>query len=101
MALYRRQGYEETDLYTARGRHGAWNLAGVASFAVAGFIGLGLVTSSAWIFSWAGYLLRWFGWEDTAFASSSLGLLLAFVIAGTLYAVLSQTARDRAPVARA
>jgi nucleobase:cation symporter-1, NCS1 family len=101
MALYRRQGYGEADLYTAGGRYAAWNPAGVVSFAVAGFIGLGLVTSSAWIFSWAGYLLRWFGWENTAFASSSLGLLLAFAIAGALYVVLSKTtAGGHAPVAR-
>jgi nucleobase:cation symporter-1, NCS1 family len=102
MALYRRrEGYREAELYSTGGRYGAWNLAGVVSFAVAGFVGLGLVTSSAWVFSWAGYLLRWFGWEDTAFASSSLGLLLAFVIAGALYAVISQaTAGGRALDAR-
>ena len=31
------------------------------------------------IFSWAGYLLRWFGWEDTAFATSSIGLVIGFI----------------------
>jgi hypothetical protein len=54
-----------------------------------------LVTSGAWVFSWAGYLLRWFGWEDTAFASSSVGLLLAFAIAAVLYAVLSRSSAER------
>ena len=91
MLRYRlREGYDEQDLYSARGRYGSWNPAGVGSFLIAAFIGLGLVTSTAWIFSWAGYLLRWFGWEDTSFADSSLGLLISFVVAGVLYGVLSQ-----------
>ena len=100
MGLYRRRGYAEGDLYATTGRYGAWNPAGVTSFLVAGFVGLGLVSSAptgepAWIFSWVGYLLRWFGWEGTAFGSSSLGLLLAFAIAGVLYAILSQAAASR------
>ena len=95
-----REGYPEEDLASPAGRYGAWNASGVGSFLVAVFIGLGLVTSGAWVFSWAGYLLRWFGWEDTAFGSSSLGLLISFVVAGTLYAILApRVAGDRrAPV---
>jgi NCS1 family nucleobase:cation symporter-1 len=96
MLLYRlREGYAERELYSSGGRYGAWNRAGVASFLVAVFIGLGLVTSGAWVFSWAGYLLRWFGWEETAFGSSSLGLLISFVVAGVLYAVLSRSTERR------
>lgn len=96
MVLYRlREGYAEHELYSSSGRYGAWNPAGVGSFLVAVFIGLGLVTSGAWVFSWAGYLIRWFGWEDTAFASSSLGLLISFAIAGVLYAVLSSFSAER------
>lgn len=96
MLLYRlREGYAERELYSSSGRYGAWNRAGVASFLVAVFIGLGLVTSGAWVFSWAGYLLRWFGWEETAFGSSSLGLLISFVVAGVLYAVLSRSTERR------
>jgi purine-cytosine permease-like protein len=95
-----REGYPEEDLASPAGGYGAWNAAGVGSFAVAVFLGLGLVTSGAWVFSWAGYLLRWFGWEDTAFGSSSLGLVLSFVVAGALYAVLAPRVADdrRAPV---
>jgi NCS1 family nucleobase:cation symporter-1 len=100
MGLYRRRGYAEGDLYAVTGRYGAWNVAGVTSFLVAGFVGLGLVSSAptgepAWIFSWVGYLLRWFKWEETAFGSSSLGLLLAFAIAGILYATFSRGAAPR------
>jgi NCS1 family nucleobase:cation symporter-1 len=96
MLLYRlREGYAEAELHSSSGRYGAWNAAGVTSFLVAVFIGLGLVTSGAWVFSWAGYLLRWFGWEDTALASSSLGLLISFAVAGVLYAALSRSTAGR------
>jgi len=97
MAFYRRRtGYSERDLYSADGVYGAVNWAGVVSFLVAVFVGLGMVTSSASVFSWAGYLLRWFGWTKTPFASSSLGLLIGFVLAGLLYAVLSPFVSQRA-----
>lgn len=100
MAMYRRRsGYAVGALYSSSGTVRAWNPAGVTAFLVAAFVGLGTVTSTAWIFSWAGYLLRWFGWEGTAFATSSLGLLVAFAIAGALYAVLSRRAADRSAVA--
>jgi NCS1 family nucleobase:cation symporter-1 len=99
MALYRRRrGYAERDLYSSEGIYGALNPAGVISFLVASFVGLGLVTSSAWVFHWAGYLLRWFGWEGSALASSSIGLFIAFVLAALLYGILSPMvpARSRA-----
>jgi cytosine/uracil/thiamine/allantoin permease len=91
MALFRRRrGYSERDLYVSEGMYGAINPAGVVSFLVASFVGLGLVTSQAPIFTWVGYLLRWFGWEDSALASSSIGLFIGFILAGALYAVLSK-----------
>jgi NCS1 family nucleobase:cation symporter-1 len=91
MALFRRRGgYSERDLYASEGIYGVVNPAGVVAFLVASFVGLGLVTSSAPIFSWVGYLLRWFGWEDSALASSSIGLFIGFILAGALYAVLSK-----------
>jgi purine-cytosine permease-like protein len=91
MFLFRRRGgYVERDLYASEGIYGAVNPAGVVSFLVAAFVGLGLVTSTAPIFSWVGYLLRWFGWEDSALASSSIGLFIGFILAGTLYAILSK-----------
>jgi purine-cytosine permease-like protein len=89
--LYRyRQGYDEHELYSSRGKYGAWNPAGVISFVVATFIGLGLVTSTATIFKWVGYFLRWFGWDQGALAGSSIGLLIGFFVAGGLYAILSK-----------
>jgi nucleobase:cation symporter-1, NCS1 family len=90
MALFRRRGgYAERDLYASEGVYGSVNRAGVLAFVVASFVGLGLVTSQAPIFKWVGYLLRWFGWEDSALASSSIGLFIGFTLAGALYAILS------------
>ena len=89
--LFRREGYSERDLYDPRGRYGAVNPAGVISFLVAAFVGLGLVVSTASVFSWAGYLLDLpgLGGKEGAIAGSSIGLFIAFVIAGVLYAILS------------
>jgi len=96
LALYRRRrGYAERDLYTSEGIYGAVNPAGVISFLVAAFVGLGLVTSEAPIVRWAGYLLRWFGWEDTPLGGSSIGLLVGFLLAGVLYALLSPLVPER------
>jgi nucleobase:cation symporter-1, NCS1 family len=90
LAMYRwRAGYAEAELYRPGARYGAWNAAGVVAFLVAAFIGLGLVKSTAAVFSWAGYVLGPFGGDDGAVAASSIGLWIAFVVAGGLYAVLS------------
>jgi nucleobase:cation symporter-1, NCS1 family len=93
-----REGYDERALYDPRGRYGAVNPAGVASLVIAGFIGLGLVTSFSPVFSWVGYLLGPFGGKSGAVGSSSIGLVIAFVLAGALYAILSSVLSRRAPV---
>jgi nucleobase:cation symporter-1, NCS1 family len=98
MLLYRRKsGYDEKELYSPAGKYGAVNWAGVGSFLVAAFVGLGLVTSTASVFSWTGYLIDPLfpgSKADSAsvaaqVAGSSIGLLIAFVLAGLLYAILS------------
>ena len=96
--LYRRDGYDEHALYDASGRYGSVNPAGVIAFLVAGFVGLGLVVSTASVFRWAGYLL-WLpgmGGKEGAIAFSSIGLLIAFAVAAVLYAVLSRAMRTTA-----
>jgi NCS1 family nucleobase:cation symporter-1 len=102
LAMFRwRNGYDESQLYRRGTRYRAWNLPGVIAFLVAGFVGLGLVKSTAWVFSWAGYLLSAAGGADGAVANSSIGLWIAFVVAGALYAVLSWgRSRSRATVGR-
>jgi NCS1 family nucleobase:cation symporter-1 len=96
-----RQGYDERELYTTAGHYGALNVAGVISWVIAVVVGLGLVTSTARIFSWTGYLLDLFG-DDTATAigGSSIGLLIAFFTAGILYAVLSRVLPEDGRVIR-
>ncbi|HEX5936293.1 MAG TPA: cytosine permease [Actinomycetota bacterium] len=85
----RRDGYDETDLYRPSGRYGRFHWPGLIAFGVATFIGLGLIVSTASIFSWVGYLLRWFGWDDGALAGSSIGVFVGFLLAGSLYAILT------------
>jgi NCS1 family nucleobase:cation symporter-1 len=97
MLLYRRHtGYDERELYSPASRYGSVNLAGVLSFLIAAIIGLGLVTSTATIFKWTGYLINVLPGtksDPSSFAGqvagSSIGLLIAFVLAAVLYAVLS------------
>lgn len=89
MFTLRRDGYAEQDLFDARGTYGSVNYAGVISLVVATFIGLGLVTSTT--FTWLGYLLDPFGGKTGAIGSSSIGIAIAFVIAGVLYAILSRS----------
>jgi NCS1 family nucleobase:cation symporter-1 len=89
--MYRvRRGYEPDALYDPRSRYGAWNPAGVGAFLIASVVGLGLVTSTSPVFEhWVGYLLGPFGGKGGAVGASSIGLLIAFVVGGALYAVFS------------
>ncbi len=93
-----REGYAEAELYDPAGRYGSFNAAGVTAFLVAGFVGLGLVKSTAAVFSWAGYLLRFAGGDSGVIAGSSLGLLIAFLVAGALYAILDAALPGPGPV---
>ena len=95
LGLYRRDGYDEAELYDAHGRHGAVNVAGVTSFVLGTGVGLGLVTSTSPAFSWAGYLLGAVGGRTGTIGSGSLGLFIGFAVAGVLYAALSCVARPR------
>lgn len=88
MFVYRRDGYAEQDLYNARGVYGSVNYSGVISLLAASFIGLGLVTSTT--FGFLGYLLGPFGGATGPIGSSSIGIAIAFVIGGVLYAILSR-----------
>ena len=58
-------------------------------------IGLGLVTSTASLFSWTGYLLGAVGGKQGAVGASSIGLWVAFVLAGVVYAVLAPLSARR------
>ena len=89
LARYRwREGYDQAALYDPAGRYGAVNPASLVAWLVAVVVGLGLVTSSAALFSWTGYLLGTVGGKQGAVGASSIGLWVSFVLAAALYAVL-------------
>jgi nucleobase:cation symporter-1, NCS1 family len=96
MWMLRRNGYLEPDLYDRRGRYGTVNWAGVSSLVIATAAGWGLVTSTSPAFSWAGYLLRFAGGPKGAIGASSIGLIIGFVLAASLYAGLARTAHSSA-----
>jgi NCS1 family nucleobase:cation symporter-1 len=85
--LFRAEGYSEQDLYDIRGRYGAVNGAGLASLVLATALGWGLVTSTSPVFDWVGYLLHYVGGPKGAVGASSIGLLVGFLVAGSLYAL--------------
>jgi nucleobase:cation symporter-1, NCS1 family len=100
MWLYRRDGYVDRDLYSTRGRYGAWNWAGLTAFILSSILALGLVTSTAPAFRWTGFFLGPFGGKSGAIGASNLGAVFGMILAGVLYAVLSRFVPERraAPV---
>jgi nucleobase:cation symporter-1, NCS1 family len=102
LAMYRwRQGYDEPALYDPAGRYGAANPAALVAWLAAVVVGLGLVTSTAAVFGWTGYLLGPFGGDQGAVGASSIGLWIAFALAAVLYAVLSPVLGRRSAAAPA
>jgi NCS1 family nucleobase:cation symporter-1 len=97
MATLRRDGYDVRALYGGGAGEGlgerrggapmgrttpvgqAVNPAGVVAWLLGVVAGLGLITSTTKGFTWLGW------WAKGPFAGSSLGLLVAFVVAGLLY----------------
>lgn len=89
MFLFHRTSYVERDFYRRDGVYGAWGLPALTALIVATVIGLGLVTSTTAAFRWVGYFLGPFGGKTGAIGSSSIGILIAFVIGGVIYAALA------------
>ena len=87
MVMLRGEGYRESDLYNFRGGSyfylNGFNPRAVVAWLVAVVVGFGLIQTTV---SW----LAWLGWWARGpFAGSSLGILVAFVVAGVLYGLLS------------
>src|SRR6266508_4503694 len=88
LATLRRDGYDERALYSGPGSTArAVNPAGVVAWLVGVVIGLGLITSTTRGFTWLGW------WAKGAFEGSSLGLLVAFLVAGAVYGLWNAAAR--------
>jgi nucleobase:cation symporter-1, NCS1 family len=84
-----RDDHSDRDLPDVHERYGAVNSAGVISLVIATAAGWGLVTSMSPVFSWVGYLLPYAGGMKGAIGASSVGVIIAFALAGILYAFLS------------
>ena len=87
MAMLRGEGYREPDLYNFRGGSyfylSGFNPRAVIAWLAAVIVGFGLIQTTV---SW----LTWLGWWARGpFAGSSLGILVAFVVAGALYGLLA------------
>jgi NCS1 family nucleobase:cation symporter-1 len=89
-----RRGYDERSLYTGGTRQPV-NWSGFIALIVAGVIGLGLVTSTSSVFSWAGYLLGLVGGKHGAVGGSSIGVLIALVIGALVYLILALATGQR------
>ena len=93
--------YDDEDLFTTRGRYGAWDWASVGTMGVASVIGWGLVINlfadaASWN-NWQGYLLGplGLGGKDGDWAYANLGVLVALVLGPPRLA--TPAARHRAP----
>ena len=93
----RQGGYVERDFYNRSGVYRAYSVPGLVSLIVATVIGLGLVTSTTGALAWEGFLLGPFGGKTGAIGSSSIGIIVSFVIAGLLYWGLSRAMGSETP----
>ncbi len=93
----RKQGYVERDFYNRNGVYGSVNRGGIVAIVVATVIGLGLVTSTTGALAWEGYLLGPLGGKTGPVGSSSIGIFIAFVIAGAIYWAMSARPAAQAP----
>ena len=82
--LRRRRDYDETALFDAKGRYGAWDWTSIITMAVTSIIGWGFVVNlfaedAAWN-NWQGYLLPLIGGKDGEWAYANLGVFFALVL---------------------
>jgi NCS1 family nucleobase:cation symporter-1 len=86
-----RKSYAEADLFSVKGRYGAWNFKSIGLVAFGAVIGWGLVTNSlaGWL-SWQGYLLGPIGGRDGQWAYANLGVIAALIIGFVGHIVLSR-----------
>jgi purine-cytosine permease-like protein len=82
--LRRRKDYDESALFDAKGRYGAWDWTSIITIVVTSIIGWGFVVNlfaddAAWN-NWQGYLLPLIGGKDGEWAYANLGVFLALVL---------------------
>ena len=98
MFRYRSAGYDRAALYSPTGQYGRVNWAGVVSLVVSIVVGWGLSTSSdPDLVHVLGYFMTDAA-KSGSLGASNVGVVVAFVVGGGLYALLSRTALGRSPV---
>jgi purine-cytosine permease-like protein len=89
--MYRSAGYRRAALYSATGGYGRVNWAGVLSLVVSIVVGWGLSTSSdPDLVHVMGFFMTTAA-KNGALGASNVGVVVAFLIGGVLYALLSRT----------
>ena len=88
--VMRKKAYSEKDLFESNGIYGSVNKGSIFLMGVGSIIGWGFVTNTfaPWL-EWQGYLLRFIGGKDGAWAYSNLGVIFALLIGFFGHIILS------------
>ena len=88
--VMRKKAYSEKDLFDSNGLYGSVNKGSILLMGVGSIIGWGFVTNTfaPWL-EWQGYLLRFIGGKDGAWAYSNIGVIFALLIGFFGHIVLS------------
>ena len=88
--VLRKKAYSEKDLFESNGIYGSVNKGSIFLMGVGSIIGWGFVTNTfaPWL-EWQGYLLRFIGGKDGAWAYSNLGVIFALLIGFCGHIILS------------
>ena len=86
----RKKAYSEKDLFDSNGLYGSVNKGSILLMGVGSIIGWGFVTNTfaPWL-EWQGYLLRFIGGKDGAWAYSNIGVIFALLIGFFGHIILS------------
>ena len=88
--VMRKKAYSEKDLLDSNGLYGSVNKGSITLMGVGSIIGWGFVTNTfaPWL-EWQGYLLRFIGGKDGAWAYSNIGVIFALLIGFFGHIILS------------
>ena len=88
--VMRKKAYSEKDLFDSNGLYGSVNKGSITLMGVGSIIGWGFVTNTfaPWL-EWQGYLLRFIGGKDGAWAYSNIGVIFALLIGFFGHIILS------------
>ncbi len=88
--VMRKKAYSEKDLFESNGIYGSVNKGSILLMGIGSIIGWGFVTNTfaSWL-EWQGYLLRFIGGKDGAWAYSNIGVIFALLIGFFGHIILS------------